>query len=137
MTPLIIGETYQATKSSMANKKKNGMAPVTWAQAFRDIINKSMDRGQLLPILFFLVVIFFIFRMPPEHVYQFGVDVLQGLKSWELVGWLGMAIVTVLWAGHARLMRRKHSAEYSRIGNEKSNLQKNQARPQLGSSDNY
>lgn len=119
----------------MAKPKNKRTSTVTWAQAFRDIINKAMDRGQLLPILFFFVVIFLIYKMPPEHVYQFGIDILHGLKNWSLVGWCSTGIVSILWAGHARSMRRRHSAEYLRMGTEKSRLQREQARPQLGSSD--
>lgn len=122
---------------SKPSKNKNRAAQVTWAQAFRDIINKAMDRGQLLPILFFFIVVFIIYKMPEEHVYQFGVDILQGFKKWTLVGWGGMVVMAILWAGHARIMRRRHSSEYLRMGAEKSILQQEQAKPQLGSSDSY
>jgi hypothetical protein len=41
--------------------KSNKKQQVSWAQAFRDIIVKSMDKGQLLPVLLFLIVLAFIF----------------------------------------------------------------------------
>ncbi|CAH6869282.1 conserved hypothetical protein [Vibrio chagasii] len=119
----------------MAKPKRNNKVTVTWAQAFRDIINKAMDRGQLLPILFFFVIMFLIYKMPPERVYEFGMSILQGFKDWTLVGWGGMGFISILWAGHARIMRRKHSAEYLRIGGEKSKLQQDKVKAQLGSSD--
>lgn len=121
----------------MAKPKKTNKAAVTWAQAFRDIINKAMDRGQLLPILFFFIFMFFIYRMPSENVYEFGMNIVQGFKDLSLLGWGTTVLVSILWAGHARIMRRKHSAEYLRIGGEKSKLQQDKAKPTLGSSDSF
>ncbi|GIB10361.1 hypothetical protein VCSRO184_3474 [Vibrio cholerae] len=96
-----------------------------------------MDRGQLLPVLFFLIALALIWKMPESRVYDFGVLIVDGFKDLSLIGWVCTAIVCVLWAGHARLMRRKHSSEYLRIGSEKSRLQQEQANVPLGSSDNY
>lgn len=107
----------------MAAKSKTNKDKVSWPQAFRDIIIKAMDRGQLLPVLLFLVFLAFIFNMSENHVYEFGVGIINGFKEFSLVGWLVAAIVAILWAGHARQMRRDHSLEYQRIGTEKSKLQ--------------
>lgn len=107
----------------MAVKPKNSKTTVSWAQAFRDIIIKAMDRGQLLPVLLFLVLLAFIFKMSEENVYEFGVGIVNGFKDFSLFGWFVAAIVAILWAGHARQMRRNHSSEYQRIGREKSELQ--------------
>lgn len=117
--------------------KQNTKTTVTWAQAFRDIIIKSMDRGQLLPVLGFLIILAIIFKMPEEKVFEFGMATLDGFKNLSLVGWLCTVLVCVLWAGHARAVRRKHSAEYLRIGSEKSQLQKDKINIPLGSSDSY
>ncbi|HDV5476716.1 TPA: hypothetical protein RI770_000588 [Vibrio cholerae] len=120
----------------MTKPAKKQQQSVTWAQAFRDIILRSMDRGQLLPVLFFLIVIALIFKMPEEKVYEFGLGIVDGFKNFSLMGWVLSIVVGVLWAGHARLMRRQHSAEYKRIGLEKSRLQQEAAnKTVLNSSD--
>ncbi|OOF34549.1 hypothetical protein [Salinivibrio costicola] len=121
----------------MAKPNKNSKSTVSWAQAFRDIIIRAMDRGQLLPVLGFLLVLAFIWKMPESKVYDFGVLILNGFKNLSLAGWVSTVVVCILWAGHARIMRRKHSSEYQRIGSEKSRLQKEQVNTPLGSSDNY
>ncbi|NVJ59791.1 MAG: hypothetical protein HWE27_05335 [Gammaproteobacteria bacterium] len=121
----------------MAKPNKNVKNTVTWAQAFRDIILKAMDRGQLLPVLLFLICLALIWKMPDEKVYDFGVMILNGFKNLSLLGWGIAVLVCVLWAGHARTMRRNHSFEYQRIGGEKSKLQREQAKVPLGSSDTY
>ncbi|ENY3837128.1 hypothetical protein ACFXIQ_002585 [Vibrio vulnificus] len=121
---------------SKGKNTKPKLAPVTWAQAFRDIIIKAIDRGQLMPVLSFLVILALVYKMPEEHVYTFGMNILNGFKDWSLVGWFGMALVSTLWAGHAQIMRRKHSAEYKRMGQEKSKLQQGRSKVPLGSSDN-
>lgn len=121
----------------MAKPKKSSRAAVTWAQAFRDIIIRAMDRGQLLPVLLFLVCLALIWKMPSDKVYDFGVNFINGFKDLSLLGWILAAVVCILWAGHARLMRRKHSTEYQRIGSEKSQLQQEQIKTTLGSSDSH
>ncbi|EIA0803414.1 hypothetical protein K6327_000923 [Vibrio vulnificus] len=104
-------------------KQNKALPAVTWAQAFRDIINKSMDRGQLFPMLAFLGVLAMIIKMPEDKVYTFGVDILNGLQNFSLLGWVLSSVIAILWAGHARQMRRQHSLEYKRMGQEKSKLQ--------------
>lgn len=121
----------------MPKPNKNTKPAVTWAQAFRDIIVRAMDRGQLLPVLFFLFVLALIFKMPESRVYDFSIIVVDGFKDLSLVGWILVVVVCILWAGHARSMRRKHSMEYQRIGGEKSRLQQEQITTTLGSSDNH
>lgn len=116
------------------NKSKKGKNTVSWAQAFRDIIMKSMDRGQLLPVLFFLIFLAFIFNMSEENVYDFGIAIVDGFKDASLLGWFVATIIAILWAGHARQMRRNHSAEYLRIGSEKSKLQGDSTKIKLSSS---
>ena len=121
----------------MAKPNNNNKTTVSWAQAFRDIIIRAMDRGQLLPVLGFLLFLAFIWKMPEENVYEFGVLILKGFKDLSLAGWGVSGIVCILWAGHARIMRRKHSSECQRIGNEKSKLQQSTVKTKLGSSDHY
>lgn len=118
------------------NKKTHQRTNVTWAQAVRDITVRAMDRGQLLPVGFFIAALLFIFKLPEDKVYPIMSEILSGFKSLALLGWLVAAIIAILWAGHARTMRRNHSAEYKRIGMEKSNLQHEQSKMQLTSSDN-
>lgn len=120
----------------MAKTQRTQTASVTWAQAFRDIIIKAMDKGQLLPILFFFILLGIIFRMPEDKVYDLGLKILAAFQNFSLVGWVLCCVVCILWAGHARIMRRAHSLEYRRIGTEKSRLQ-NQAlsKTTLSSSD--
>jgi hypothetical protein len=119
----------------MAKAPKKSSQKVTWAHAFRDIVLKAMDRGQLFPLFFFIGALALIFKMPEEHVYDAFLSVLSGFKDFSLIGWLGMGLVSILWAGHARAMRRSHSSEYKRIGIEKSRLQQQQVNNGLGSSE--
>lgn len=119
----------------MAKPNKSEQSEISWAQAFRDIIIKSMDKGQLLPVLGFLIMLALIFKMPEDKVYTFGEQIVAGFKDMSLLGWLCATVACVLWSGHARIMRRKHSAEYRRIGLEKSRLQQAKIKGPIGSSD--
>lgn len=120
----------------MVKPKNKGKQNVTWAQAFRDITIKAMDRGQLLPLLFFIVIVIFAWKMPNDKVYEIFIMLFEGFKDLSLVGWLGMILIAILWASHSRAMRRNYSVEYQRIGAEKSMMQQQLTKVPLGSSDN-
>jgi hypothetical protein len=104
-------------------KQSKSISKVTWAHAFRDIVIKAMDRGQLLPIFFFFSCLILVSKVPEEKAYDLAIIIVDGFKDASLLGWLGMIALAIFWAIHAQSMRRKHSAEYKRIGTEKSSLQ--------------
>ena len=90
-----------------------------------------------MPVLAFLIILAIIWKMPEDKIFEFGIATLEGFKNLSLFGWALAIIVCILWAGHARSLRRKHSAEYFRIGTEKSKLQQDRINMNLGSSDSY
>ncbi len=121
------------------NKKsnKNQMVEVTWAQAFRDVIIKAINSGQLLPVSILLCILVLLFRMPGDKSFEVLMKLVEFMSAYKNWGW-GLSILLVIgWASHTRSMRRCSSLEYKRIGIEKSELQRELSQIDLKSSDDY
>lgn len=124
----------------MAGKKSGGKQSgsggrVTWAHAFRDIINRSMSTGQLLPLCIFLLLFIIFWRVPEQELALVLHEIVAGLREGALWGWITAIVAIVGWASHVKLMRKMFSGEADRIGKEKTNLQQQQTTQKLGTSD--
>lgn len=110
-------------------------APVTVAQAVRDVLIKAMTTGQLVPITISIVLMISAWRMPSEEVGKLANRILDGLVDHSLIGYILAVILVLAWAWHAAVMRRCFSAEARRIGNEKTQHQQARTTIPLGTSD--
>ncbi|WP_337264355.1 MULTISPECIES: hypothetical protein [unclassified Serratia (in: enterobacteria)] len=107
---------------------------VTWAQATRDVLNRSMSTGQLLPICIFILLVIAFCRLPESELASILHDIIDGVKDGSLWGW-GFSITVVgAWSYHAKVMRREFSLEADRIGMEKTRLQQEKTQHSLGTS---
>lgn len=105
------------------NKSTQKNGTMSWAQAVRDIVVTSMNRGQL-PILGMIgVALLLIWKMPEANAAELVVSIVDGLKQGELVGYLMFVLSIAGWYFHAKWMRKLFSSETKRIGQEKSGLQ--------------
>ncbi|HEW9976689.1 hypothetical protein [Shewanella algae] len=118
------------------SRKKSEAHKVTVAEAFRDVVIKAIDRGQLLPLIGGFCLVLLIWKMPEDKAYEFATNMAKGFQDLSLFGWLLAVFFAVSWSVHVRSIRRKHSEEYRRIGREKSELQGKRAKIKLESSDN-
>lgn len=125
----------------MSNAKKSstprtsGITKVTWAHCVRDVLNKAMSTGQMLPLCIFIIIVMLLWRLPSSEISGVIHDIVTGMTNGSLIGWGLLPCTLVLWAGHARLMRRTFSIEAERIGKEKTDLQQKQTQLPLGTSD--
>ena len=107
--------------------KKNRYQKVTWAEAFRDIVIASMNKGQFL--LLTVVGVFFtiIVKMPEKDVSKLMFAIVDRLAEWELMAYILLTVVLAAWYVHAKAMRTIFSDECRRIGKEKPKLQSKRA----------
>jgi hypothetical protein len=105
----------------VAGQSKGG--DVSWAQAFRDIVIASMNKGQLPLLAIAGVAALIIWRMPPADVSLLANEILSRLDRGDLTGWVLSGLLAGAWHFHARMMRKAFHREADRIGKEKSKLQ--------------
>ncbi|MFJ2992719.1 hypothetical protein [Pandoraea sp. NPDC087047] len=103
--------------------KKQQRANVSWAQAVRDMVTASINRGQLPLFGFFFIIVVLVLKMPAEDVSRLVFELLACLKQGELIAYIVSGLLALGWFWHAKVMRKISSDEFDRIGNEKSRLQ--------------
>jgi hypothetical protein len=111
--------TSTSKKRSTASVDKR----VTWAQTARDVTIAAMDKGQLLPLGLLAIVLLMVFRMDPSDDAALANRLLDLIKHYAAVGYLGWVVTMGGWYLHAKTMRIQHNEESGRIGREKSRLQ--------------
>ncbi|HDG0627991.1 hypothetical protein [Serratia nevei] len=124
-----------AGKKSGRKPSGSGVSHVTWAHAFRDIVNRAMSTGQLLPLGIFLLLLISFWRVPTDELAAVLHEIIAGLRDSTLWGWILFIVAIVCWAKHAKSMRKMFSEEADRIGSEKTKLQQQQTTQRLGTSD--
>lgn len=107
----------------MSGKKTVVDKRVTWAQATRDIARAAMDRGVILPVTLAFIVLILVFKLDSEQSYEILTKIIDGLLKFYITGWVALTITLILWASHARSLRKLLSSDMERVGKEKSNLQ--------------
>jgi hypothetical protein len=107
---------------------------MTWAQALRDMVVASINRGQLPVFGIFFVLLMLVWKMPGEDVSKLVFEIFALLRNGELFAYILAFLLGIGWFVHARIMRKVFSDEFERIGLEKSELQGKLAGKKFGSS---
>jgi ABC-type dipeptide/oligopeptide/nickel transport system permease subunit len=108
---------------------------MTWPESVRDMVIASMERGLLLPMLLFLLVIAVIIKMPAEAVSAFVADFFEKMAAGEMIFSVLFILSVGGWYSQARVMKKQFEREYERIGREKSELQEKLMKRKLHSSE--
>lgn len=96
---------------------------VTWAQALRDIIIHSMNKGQLIPTILGLGFLIWVWRVDPKDLNDLGAKFLVLVQTHQVVGYVLWIATTLSWVVHSRVVKGTTDAESGRIGKEKTRLQ--------------
>jgi hypothetical protein len=97
--------------------------PVTWAQAVRDIVVASINKGQLPTAIFGAVLLLLIWKLPAQGVAALVDRMLDGLQRWTLLGWALFIASVGGWYVHSRYQRRVMGKEIRRLSAERTKLQ--------------
>jgi len=96
---------------------------MTWAQACRDIVITSMNRGQL-PVLGMIgVALLLVWKLPEDKSAELVFSIFEALGRGELYAYVLLTVTIAGWYFHSKWMRKMFSEEAARIGREKSGLQ--------------
>ena len=115
--------------------KQTNQSPVTWAQAFRDIIITAMNRGQLLLLMVTGIFILLIWKLDSKQAFDLLNSFIEKLKDWSIVGWILWGFTVFVCFFLFRKVRTDFSYEMKRVGKEKSKAQEKALQRSLPSSD--
>lgn len=82
-----------------------------------------MNKGQFPIACFFLIIVFWMYRVPGDKLYQLFPDLLAALTRWYVWGWITCLGVTFASFFSIKYLRRVHTREIQRLSNEKTKLQ--------------
>lgn len=103
--------------------KKQVYQKVTIAQAVRDVLIASMNKGLFPLAVLALIVIVAIVKMPSEDVSTLVFQVVQGLTARALIGWFLSGGIAIFWLLHSKWQRRIINAEMARLSDLRNQLQ--------------
>lgn len=111
------------TASTRPNTRSSTASGVTWAQACRDIVITSINRGQLPVLGLIAVMLLLVWKMTPEAASTLLVEVWRDLRYGQMWTYPVLGISLGGWFFHAKSQRRWFSEEMDRVGREKTALQ--------------
>lgn len=97
--------------------------PVTWAEAVRDVVIRSMDRGLFVPLMLSSFVLLSIFRMDAAQLSELYLELFDKFVGTCAVGWTLFGGSVCFGVALGFISRSKTRKEEHRIGSEKSKLQ--------------
>lgn len=106
----------------MASKEKKGRGVGFW-EMIRDICVTSINKGQFPAVGLVLVILTILWRLPPEDLSVIVFNMIEALKTRYVWGYALSGVLTIGWYFNTRNLRRVHSNEMKRIGDEKTSLQ--------------
>lgn len=116
------------------NRNRQDHAKVSVAQAVRDVLIVSMNKGVFGLALVALVVVVVLYKMPPSDVSKVVFEIGQNLMRWQAAGYCLAAIMSVGWPMHARYQRRQFQQELERVVRERNRFQEQVLKQRLPSS---
>lgn len=96
---------------------------VTVPHMMRDVLIASLNKGQFPLALVGCILIIVFLRMPAQDLSKFLFQVLEYLREGYVGGYILFGLSLVGWYSHSRFQRRFHSAEVTRIADERNKLQ--------------
>jgi uncharacterized membrane protein len=75
---------------------QNQPQPVTWAQAVRDIVVASINKGQLLVFLCGIIFLAIVLRMPEKDVGRLAFEIVRRFKDISFVRILTLCCYAML-----------------------------------------
>lgn len=110
-------------------KKKPEQKPkrqIGWAEAARDIVVASINRGQLLLLGTIAIVLLIIYKIPNDEIVGLVKEIIAKLGNIALLSYILNIILALGWWFNAKYLRKIHSNECDRVGREKTKLQNDQ-----------
>jgi len=106
-------------KGSKPNQRSSN---VNFWGMIRDVMIQAINKGVVIPAALALVLIIIAVKVPGEDATEILKNLIAGMRSGSVIGYLLAGAAVGGWAAHAKRLRRELSEEMKRVGREKSEL---------------
>lgn len=97
--------------------------PLTWRDVVNNFLLRLVSTGQLPFVAFLLLLVFLIYRTPPENIPEVWRLLQQMLDRRSGLGYSLAAFCGGGWIVHTRYQRRRFEKEHERISHERNDAQ--------------
>jgi len=91
-----------------SSEAKQSKSEFTYAQALRDVLVASINKGQFPIAILGMVILTVLFRMPAERVGELAVELLRQLLAGWLLGYVLFGVTLMGWFVHAKKIRTEY-----------------------------
>lgn len=120
----------------MSTKRiKNYNNPNFWGM-IQNVLIASLNKGQFIIGIVGIVLIILTIKLPSNDAKDLITQFIEVLKDWKFLGWFTSTLLSVGWFFSNKRLRRIYSEEFSRVGQEKTNLQNKFSKSKLKTSKN-
>lgn len=88
----------------MATRKPQD--PIGFNHMVRDVLVAAINKGQLLPIIFGIILFAMILKIPGNDLAEIAREILKHLITLHLVGYALFFLILILWARSSRATRQ-------------------------------
>ena len=106
----------------------------TWAEIANGALMKLISTGQLPVVGVLILLIFLVYRTPPENIPQVWAVLGEMLDKKSGLGYTIGLGSSAGWAIHSKVMRRKFESELERVSDQRNEAQQKHFKGKLDSS---
>jgi len=107
---------------------------LTWPQVINNFLLRLTSTGQLPFVAIILLLVFMVYRTPPERIADVWVILAQMLEKRSGLGYSLFAFTGGGWIVHSRYQRRRFEKETNRVIEERNEAQQRHFDKKLKSS---
>jgi len=124
------------TRNRSNKNKKSQIRKVNFWQMMRDVLIASLSKGQFVIAVIFFTWIIMILKMPSKDVSRLVFEIINGLKTGNLIPTFLIPVILLSWFFHSRWQRKIIRTEMERVSETRSEVQKRILGDSLTSSSN-
>ncbi|WP_027078853.1 hypothetical protein [Maribacter antarcticus] len=98
------------------------------------LLSKAFDKGQLFYMVFGLIIVISVMKIPGGEILPFIENVIQLLENFSILGWALFVAIVLISTFRVKYLKKIHQFEIDRISEKKTELQNHLSSRELSSS---
>lgn len=119
----------------MAKKQEHNPFKPNTQYVLMKLLIKAFNKGQLFYMVFSIIALIAIIKIPGDEILPFFKDVLKLSENYCILGWILFILVALVSTLMISYQNKRHKAEIDRISAQKTELQRHLSGTDLPSTD--
>lgn len=118
----------------MTGEKEPNQSQIGMWQALQNVTIHALDRGQLLQVGLLAIIGILVFKLDAKDAAGVLNELFQMFRNLATLGWVIGVLTLVGWYSHVKWIRNATKKEFTRLADERNELQQRLTESQLNSS---